>query len=102
MGPNDASKGQQVAIRAYCFELLIANSCDRPAEPGSAASLLSYPVIVAVAEIVAPYKYSPPTSQRLSRCPSYRSIDRLISNSSLPLGLTRKYPRLKVHMTVDA
>lgn len=30
---NGASKGQQVAIRAYCFELLIANSCDRPAEP---------------------------------------------------------------------
>ncbi|KYM82362.1 hypothetical protein ALC53_07150, partial [Atta colombica] len=29
-GSNDASKGQQVAIRAYCFELLIANSCDRP------------------------------------------------------------------------
>ena len=35
---NDASKGQQVAIRAYCFELLIANSCDRPAEPRSAGS----------------------------------------------------------------
>lgn len=31
-GSDDTSKGQQVAIRAYCFELLIANSCDRPAE----------------------------------------------------------------------
>ncbi|EFN74359.1 hypothetical protein EAG_03319 [Camponotus floridanus] len=41
---NDASKGQQVAIRAYCFELLIANSCDRPART-RAASLLSFSVV---------------------------------------------------------
>lgn len=39
---NDASKGQQVAIRAYCFELLIANSCDRPTEAsGPSVCLLS-------------------------------------------------------------
>lgn len=35
---NDASKGQQVAIRAYCFELLIANSCARPVEHRRAQS----------------------------------------------------------------
>lgn len=34
---NDASKDQQVAIRAYCFELLIANSCAQPS-PGPTVS----------------------------------------------------------------
>lgn len=29
-GESNAGKGQQVAIRAYCFELLIANSWPRP------------------------------------------------------------------------
>ncbi|KYN21912.1 hypothetical protein ALC57_05703, partial [Trachymyrmex cornetzi] len=41
-GSNDASKGQQVAIRAYCFELLIANSCDRPTEKRSGKNVVPY------------------------------------------------------------
>ncbi|KYN01203.1 hypothetical protein ALC62_08046 [Cyphomyrmex costatus] len=57
-GSNDASKGQQVAIRAYCFELLIANSCDRPVKPGLPVCFPSHGKNVV---IVFPYGLHPPS-----------------------------------------